>query len=127
MSNLVLQHVLSFSCCKCDCMEILMLCPIVAWKVLHHCLKLADTNRDGTLNFQVRSQAVIGYHIPDALITWQEFERFLKNLRKPKHPTDHTFVKVSLRIPERRQTQLQFYVQELALLYMNMFDADPDS
>jgi len=53
-------------------------------QVLHHCLKLADTNRDGTLNFQ-------------------EFERFLTNLRKPKHPT------------------------ELALLYMNMFDADPDA
>lgn len=53
-------------------------------QVLHHGLKLADTNRDGTLNFQ-------------------EFERFLKNLRKPKHPT------------------------ELALLYMNMFDADPDA
>ncbi|CAE7252314.1 unnamed protein product [Symbiodinium sp. CCMP2456] len=53
-------------------------------QVLHHCLKMADTNRDGTLSFQ-------------------EFERFLKNLRKPKHPT------------------------ELALLYMNMFDADPDA
>lgn len=38
-------------------------------QVLHHCLKMADTNRDGTLSFQ-------------------EFERFLKNLRKPKHPTE---------------------------------------
>ena len=69
-----------------------------------------------------------GCHVPDILITWQEFERFLKNLRKPKHPTDYTLVESQFRNSgKEREMPLQFHVQELALLYMNMFDADPDS
>ncbi|CAJ1379199.1 unnamed protein product, partial [Effrenium voratum] len=61
-------------------------------QVLQYCIKMADTDRNGTLDSE-------------------EFELFLRRLRRPKRPMDGTCADKP---------------QELASLYLAMFDADPE-